>query len=232
LLRINTELIGERARVVFQDDGPGISEENLKKIFDPFFTTKEIGKGTGLGLSLSYGIIQEHGGTISVKSKFGEGATFTIDLPIAHDTVAAESEVVATRPASDVFEGDGKRVLVVDDEDSILELAREILTAGHFQVETATDGKSALRKLRQNRYDYTVCDLKMPDLSGQQIYELLRSTNPQAASRFIFMTGDMVNERTQEFFERHGRICLAKPFSLEDFRAVFKQVLQPESPAS
>ena len=78
-------------RVIIQDNGPGIADENLSKIFDPFFTTKEVGKGTGLGLSLCYGIIKEHGGTIVPRSKPGEGATFVIELPI-------------TREAGDVIE--------------------------------------------------------------------------------------------------------------------------------
>src|SRR5881227_1344029 len=69
-------------RVSIQDNGPGISEENLSKVFDPFFTTKEVGKGTGLGLSLCYGIIKEHGGSITVASQPGQGATFVIELPL------------------------------------------------------------------------------------------------------------------------------------------------------
>ncbi len=82
VIRISSRAEGRRVRVRFQDDGPGISPENLKKIFNPFFTTKPVGKGTGLGLSLSYGIIQEHGGSITAESTPGQGTTFIIDLPI------------------------------------------------------------------------------------------------------------------------------------------------------
>jgi len=74
--------VGEMIRIAFTDDGPGISEDNLKRIFDPFFTTKEVGKGTGLGLSICYGILEEHGGYMYAKSKPGEGATFVVELPI------------------------------------------------------------------------------------------------------------------------------------------------------
>ena len=81
-LQVKTHVVDEMIRVEISDDGPGISEENLEKIFNPFFTTKDVGKGTGLGLSLCYGIIQEHGGRISVNSAHGKGAAFTIDLPI------------------------------------------------------------------------------------------------------------------------------------------------------
>jgi signal transduction histidine kinase len=72
----------------FTDTGEGIPEENFTRIFDPFFTTKEVGKGTGLGLATSYGIVEDHGGKISVKSKVGEGTTFTIELPIHQETQA------------------------------------------------------------------------------------------------------------------------------------------------
>jgi signal transduction histidine kinase len=69
-------------KISFADDGPGISEANLKRIFDPFFTTKEVGKGTGLGLSICHGIVTEHGGQIYVKSEIGQGATFIVELPL------------------------------------------------------------------------------------------------------------------------------------------------------
>jgi signal transduction histidine kinase len=78
-------MAGKAIRIVFADDGKGIPEENLGRIFDPFFTTKDVGKGTGLGLSICYGLVEEHGGTISVSSKFGEGTIFTIELPIVSE---------------------------------------------------------------------------------------------------------------------------------------------------
>ncbi len=84
-LRVRTHMAGKAIRIIFADDGKGIPEENLGRIFDPFFTTKEVGKGTGLGLSICYGLVEEHGGTISVSSKFGEGAIFTIELPIVSE---------------------------------------------------------------------------------------------------------------------------------------------------
>ena len=81
-LCVKTQRVGEMIQIIFTDDGPGIADENLKRIFDPFFTTKEVGKGTGLGLSICYGLIEGHGGHIYAKSRFGEGATFVIDVPV------------------------------------------------------------------------------------------------------------------------------------------------------
>jgi len=82
-LTITTEKVRDIVRASFADDGPGISKENLGHLFDPFFTTKEVGKGTGLGLSICHGIITDHGGQIYIESKLGEGATFTVELPIS-----------------------------------------------------------------------------------------------------------------------------------------------------
>ena len=84
-LSVKTQRVGKRIKIDFTDDGPGISEENLKRLFDPFFTTKEVGGGTGLGLSICYGLVQEHGGHMSVRSKPGEGATFVVSIPIVSE---------------------------------------------------------------------------------------------------------------------------------------------------
>ncbi|MBI4327024.1 MAG: response regulator, partial [Chloroflexi bacterium] len=226
-LRVSTGSVEGWARVTFQDNGPGISEENLSRIFNPFFTTKEVGKGTGLGLSLSYGIIQEHGGTIAARSQEGEGTAFIIDLPIARDGAGRESTEAGAdaRPAV-ALEGRGRRVLLIDDEESILELAREILAASGYQVETALDGEKALQQLRHTRYDLILCDWKMPGLSGQQFYHQLQVANPLTAARVVFMTGDVVNEKTQQFLLQNGKVCLSKPFSLDEFRAAVRTVIE------
>ncbi len=97
-ITVRTRVEGRFVRIEFSDNGPGIRPENLSRIFDPFFTTKPVGKGTGLGLSLSYGMIQEHGGRISVRSELGHGATFEIDLPVAEE--AADRGRDLPRPAA------------------------------------------------------------------------------------------------------------------------------------
>lgn len=223
-LRVRTECIYDLVRVVFQDDGPGISDENLKKVFDPFFTTKEAGKGTGLGLSLSYGILQEHGGTIRVESKLGLGATFIIELPVqsptkANAVAAAQADAPANAP-----KGNGKQVLVIDDEEAILDFVAEVLHADGFQVDTASDGEAALKRLRQKHYDLALCDWKMPGLSGQKLYERVRVEDPSTAKRFVFMTGDVINEQAEAFLKQHRRACLSKPFSVAEFRNVVADV--------
>jgi signal transduction histidine kinase len=86
-LRITTDTLNSKIEILVRDTGTGISTENITKIYDPFFTTKSPGKGTGLGLSVSYGIVQEHGGTIAVESKSGAGTTFRLELPLVRKTV-------------------------------------------------------------------------------------------------------------------------------------------------
>ncbi len=225
-IKIVTETRGHFVRIVVQDSGPGITPENLSKIFDPFFTTKEVGKGTGLGLSMCYGIIKNHGGTITPSSKPGEGAVFAIELPISHEATAVpEAGITANTDIIHAREGVGKRVLVIDDEEPILQMVREALTLRGYEVDVAGDGETGLRHLNRQRYDVTLCDWKMPGLTGRDVYERVRAQNPAQAERFIFITGDVVNDRTGKFFEEHDRVCLPKPFSLHDFRGAIRKLL-------
>jgi two-component system NtrC family sensor kinase len=231
-LRVTTLTAGERVRIIFEDTGPGIPEENVKKVFNPFFTTKEVGKGTGLGLSLCYGIVTEHGGTINVQSKPGMGATFTIELPISREAAAARADVApAAAPARNAQEGVGKSVLVIDDEDAILQMIQQALSVSGYKVDVVRDGETALRRLGQYHYDLALCDWKMPGLTGQDVYERLRTADPEMCRRMIFITGDTLNARTQEFLKSSDKICLSKPFTLSEFRAAIGRLLSPAQPA-
>ncbi|HVV01973.1 MAG TPA: hybrid sensor histidine kinase/response regulator [Verrucomicrobiae bacterium] len=229
-IEITTEVCGQTARVTFTDNGPGISEQNLSKIFDPFFTTKEVGKGTGLGLSLCYGIVKEHGGSIQVRGKAGEGASFVIELPLPNGAASA-APAVASEPQSSEknLPGQGKRILVIDDEEGILEILKETLSDSGYSVDTAPDGESALRRASQTSYDLALCDWKMPGLNGQQVYEKLQSSNPRLSERMIFITGDVINEKTRNFLDESKKVCLSKPFSLHEFRAVVGKAFETEA---
>jgi two-component system, NtrC family, sensor kinase len=216
-IRISTEATASHVRIIFDDNGPGITAENLNKIFDPFFTTKPIGKGTGLGLSLCYGIVREHGGTISAHSPAGRGATFVIELPAQK---APDSDKPGQDPSSALsLKGAGKRVLVIDDEEWILELVRQILEQDGFDVDLANDGETALGHVSRAKYQMLVCDWKMPGLSGTQLYERIAQAAPDAAQRLMFMTGDVVSDSFQDFLKQHAKTCLSKPFSVQEFRS-------------
>ena len=228
-ITITTQANDSNVRITIQDSGPGISPENLRRIFDPFFTTKEVGKGTGLGLSLCYGIIKEHGGTITPLSRPGEGATFIIELPIAPRAPGAAEPVHTLKiDQPNLREGQGRRVLVIDDEEGILQMISEDLSNSGYQVDTAIDGETGLRRLKQKHYDATLCDWKMPGLNGRQVYEQLRATNPRLCKRLIFITGDVINEPMRQFLETEQRPCLAKPFTFDEFHNTLKTVLEKQ----
>jgi signal transduction histidine kinase len=226
-IHITSHAEGDKVRVRFLDDGPGIAPENLKKLFTPFFTTKPVGKGTGLGLSVSYGMIKEHGGEISVDSIPGKSTTFTIELPAATGAVVAPAEApkIQAPQVMPAAEGTGRKILIVDDEPSILELVTLTLEMHGYEVETLSDGKAALDKLERNRYDLTILDFKMPGMGGQEVYKHLLRDNPDAARRVLFMTGDVLGEKTENYLKEHGTLCVSKPFSLETFRTMVKKSL-------
>ena len=194
------------------DSGPGMPEEVAARAFEPFFTTKGEGQGTGLGLSISQGIVKEHGGRISLDTKFGAGATFTVELPAGAApprTEAAPAPVGAARPL---------QVLVVDDEPHILHYMRATLESWGHTVEVATDGTYALERALAGPFDVIICDLRMPHLSGRDMYMKLIRQDPRVAERIIFATGDTVRGDTLQFLEGLGRPYLHKPFTLAELR--------------
>lgn len=226
-IMIRTRADGQQALIQIMDDGPGIPPENMSRIFDPFFTTKEVGKGTGLGLSVSYGIIREHGGEITVDSSVGKGTTFEIRMPVnqAELSESGHKNTADTSPGVPL-PGDGRKVLVVDDEKDVLNLITDILEANHFVVESVSDGGEALRRLRHDWFDIILCDWRMPGMTGRAFYEDLRISHPAAATRLVFMTGDVLNEQTIAYLKDSGKLCINKPFSLEDFRRVIQELIR------
>lgn len=208
------------------DNGPGISPENLKRIFDPFFTTKPQGKGTGLGLSLSYGIVQEHHGSIRAESQPGVGTEFILEFPIAEQPktpLLFRPDSTPPLPAKSRT----LRVLVIDDEESILHLVQEILSSEGHAVEAAGSGQAALELILRHDYDVIVSDWKMPGLSGINLYQELLVRKPEAAKRMLFMTGDVIKASFQDFLKQHARTCLPKPFALREFHAAVAGIVNP-----
>src|SRR5581483_8028276 len=121
--------------------------------------------------------------------------------------------------------GTGKKVLVIDDEESILQMMRETLLQHGFQVDVARDGETALHRLSESPYDLALCDWKMPGLNGQEVYERLCAANPVLSERVIFITGDVISDKTQKFLQERRKVCLSKPFSLSEFCVAIDKAL-------
>ena len=221
-LSIRTEAMNDIIRVSITDDGPGIAKENLDKIFNPFFTTREVGEGTGLGLSLSYGIIREHNGKIYAESELGKGATFTVELPILSVEEGGEKSTELLEEAETTTR---VKILVIDDEPTILLLLREFLVREGHEVETADNCQDALERARVNRYGLILCDIMMPGMNGAQLYRAIIKEIPSLARRFIFITGDAIGAETSHFLSEAGRLYVTKPFDLVEVKKVINQML-------
>lgn len=224
VLKIGTRLKGSDIFVDFTDDGPGVPPEIQDKIFDPFFTTKEVGKGGGLGLSISYGVIREHGGELFLDKSYDKGSRFVVRLPVVRS--AQETETVNNNaPAVCAFKTKPK-VLVVDDEPTILDLSVDILTNEGYHVETAHSGAEAKRLIESNPYDLVITDVRMPGaLSGIDLYYWAKEAKPRIADRIIFMTGDIVADETQKFLRETRKPYLSKPFEISKYLGAIEKVL-------
>lgn len=210
--------------ITIQDNGPGISHDVQPRIFDPFFTTKPSGEGTGLGLSVCHGIVREHEGYIWVRSEPGQGATFLVELPVTieMDTEEREEET-AVSPALAATKA---RILVIDDEESIREVLCRALRRENYQVDVAADGKTGLTHLQEAAYDLIICDIRMPELTGVDVFKHLQAQHPHLLPRLIFTTGDIINETTRQFLQETRATCLVKPFDLSDLRHLIETTLR------
>jgi len=220
-LTLRTHVGKTRGRVAVdvEDTGPGVSAEIRDRIFEPFFTTKPVGEGTGLGLSLCHGIVEGHGGTLSLVSEPGAGAIFRVELPVVVPPTpsgpnAPETTSVVT----------GKRILVVDDERLVLQLLGEMLGADHHTVDTVADGTQALEVLQRTSYDLILSDVRMPYLDGPGLYRALERRLPDLCRRFVLMTGDVLSAEIQTFLEQTGVPGLSKPFDRGEVRRVIQQI--------
>jgi two-component system NtrC family sensor kinase len=197
-----------------RDTGPGIPEGARSRIFDPFFTTKDPGEGTGLGLSLVYGIVTAHGGTIEALHHEGPGTTFRIRLPggRSEPPVEAVTRSLSPPPAT------AGRVLVVDDDEAVARLICDTLDKDGLVAQRASDGWQALERLVDEPFDLVICDVKMPDMNGERLYEELCRTRPELARRVLWTTGDTLGSLPDELARRTGLEVLTKPFDLDELR--------------
>jgi PAS domain S-box-containing protein len=212
---------GSYARLAVTDTGCGITEEVRRRIFEPFFTTKALGKGTGMGLAMVYGIVQNHGGAIGVQSEIGRGTTVEILLRHAAEVTSLEAPRRSARSAS----GAG-RVLVVDDEDGVRQVAADILSSLGYDVTVAADGAAAVERYRElaDAIDVVLLDLAMPGMGGRECFRALKAIN--ADVKAILCTGYGFNVAAQQLLDEGMLGIVAKPYEIEQLSDAIAQALR------
>ena len=196
-------------RVEVEDNGCGMPREQIERVFDPFFTTKPRGTGTGLGLAICHRIVTQLGGRIEIESAPDEGTRVGIELPPAPRVFRT------TVPRHELANAPRRRVLIVDDEPTLVSTLRDTLGV-HHEVVVAHSGADALACLAADgRFDAIVCDLMMPDVGGREVYERLSTRDPELARRMIFMTGGACTPAARRFVASVPNATLEKPFDPE-----------------
>ncbi len=201
-----------------EDTGQGIAENLRNRVFEPFFTTKDT--GTGLGLSVVYGVVQNHGGFINLTSEVGRGSVFHLYLPRAAVKLSAASP--HRRPR---IPRGRENVLVIDDEVSVCEIARDMLTGLGYNVYVVHDGKAGVEfyRTRQGTIDLILLDINMPVMGGKEAFPVLRGINP--AARIIIVTGYGKNVADPSQFPGEVNGFMQKPFQLETLALKVREVL-------
>ncbi len=213
---------GNYVQLTVTDTGIGMDKETMERIFDPFFTTKEMGRGTGLGLASAYGIIKGHGGYIDVDSKKGQGATFSIYLPASERKVQK-----AVKTAEPFIKGTGT-VLLVDDEEIILEVGKELLEGMGYRVLTAKDGKQAMEVYKKDRdeIDIVVLDMVMPNMGGGEAYDRMKEINPDI--KVLLSSGFSIDGEASEILERGCNGFVQKPFTMKELSGKIRDILEKQ----
>ena len=224
-LWVRTGANGDKLFIEFTDSGPGVKDAS--RVFDPFYTTKPVGKGTGLGLSICYGIISEHGGSIRVRNVPPRGASFIIEVP--YQPIRATKPAETDRPVEPTREG---RILLIDQDDSLLETVRAILLDREHEVETAKTAADAMALLENREFDLVLADLDISGTAGRNIlHDWILARRPVLAKRCVWMRGVAPLGRPPDELPRNGTQILQKPFKAAELLAAVDGVLGNVQPA-
>ena len=207
-----------RPFVSVSDTGKGIAPEHLGRIFDPFFTTNPFGTGTGLGLSICHDIVRKLGGEMTVESAPGQGTTFTVHLAAVEGAPATRAARADAKPAR-------PRMLVIDD-DAPIGVTLQRMLRGDVEVVPFTSGRKALDSVaRGDVFDVVLCDIMMPDLTGMDFFDALKTTRPELLPRVVFMTGGAFTERAREFLDaENAPPCIEKPLEKAAVREIVRRI--------
>ena len=202
------------------DTGHGMSEELIDKIFDPYFTTKEQGKGTGLGLAVVYGIVKEHGGDIKVHSEIGRGSTFDIYFPLMEKLSSTEST-----PEIGTYPGGIERILLVDDEETVANLEKQMLERMGYKVTSRLHSVEALEafRARPSLFDLIITDMSMPNIPGDKLAKKIKSIRSDVP--IIICTGFSERIREENFKQMGIEGLLMKPIVKSELAKTVRKVL-------
>jgi len=210
---------GRYVKISVTDTGMGMDDRTKKRVFEPFFTTKGMGRGTGLGLASVYGIVKNHGGFINIYSEKGEGTTFNIYLP------ASEKEVIeGKKPSEEVVKGEGT-ILLVDDEEMITDVGRQLLEELGYKVMVAKSGREAVTLYEKNKadIDIVILDMIMSDMSGGKTYDRLKEINPDIKA--LLSSGYSINGRAQQILDHGCNGFIQKPFNMKALSLKISEIL-------
>jgi signal transduction histidine kinase len=211
---------GRYVCLTVEDSGTGMDEVTLARIFEPFFTTKDVGRGTGLGLSLVYAIVTDLAGAIDVKSAVKQGSTFEIYLPLADIAVVA-----ATGAESPLPRGHGERVLLVDDEESLVAATAEVLSRLGYEPVSFSDSRAALAAFEAapGRFDVVLTDEVMPGLTGTGLANVVRRRRPDLP--IVLVSGYSGPLLTQQALAAGVSELLTKPLQSREIATTLARVL-------
>lgn len=211
----------QQATIEISDDGPGVPDNVAARIFDPFFTTKGVGEGTGLGLSVCKGMVEAHGGKLTVGTTPGGGATFRAILPVLDTgTAILEAHESAREPAQG-------HILIVDDEPEIAAILADCLMPLGVSCDIASDGATALERIASSRFDAIFCDVRMPGMDGIALYAKIKAEHPDLARRLAFVSGDVLHRDLARLKAVSDRPIIEKPFDPQLVRDIAMLLLAP-----
>ncbi|MCD4786566.1 MAG: hybrid sensor histidine kinase/response regulator [Candidatus Eremiobacteraeota bacterium] len=220
LLVIRTQTRKKYVRITFEDNGPGIPQENIGKIFQAFFTTRKNGKGTGLGLSLSRDILKKHNGDIRVETSHLGGAKFVVELPIKENAAPEKTRNVVKEVS--IRSG---HILIAEDDPVVSKLMIIYLKRLGHNVEGVNNGTSCLASVKSNEYDLVISDMIMSDIRGDEMIEIWQKEKPGLLNRLILCTGDILDKKMEEDFKSRGINILYKPFEMVELKKIVEKVL-------
>jgi two-component system NtrC family sensor kinase len=206
--------------IEFHDSGPGIQEPH--RIFEPFYTTKNVGKGTGLGLSICYGIVKEHNGEISAHNGDDGGAIIEVKLPSAGRAAVAKPEPEAPRRET-ALKG---TILLVEDEETVLEFERDVLSGAGAEVTTANSIEQMKSALADHAFDALIINGKMPGSGGvQETHTWIFNSHPQLSGHFLFTFSSLAEPEVRSFLDQNSVRFLVKPFEVTDLISSTRRLL-------